>query len=135
MWSGFPATRKRAKVCRAASRALRVVMLFRRAVSRKARKRPTRSAVMSATSRDFDRPSAVSGSELQEQDQAVAIALDRMAAHTAERRKVLLEEADDRSAKAGRLIRLHADTSSTTSPKATSKRSLASWRIAGMKCR
>ena len=28
MWSGFPATRKRAKVCRAASRALRVVMLF-----------------------------------------------------------------------------------------------------------
>ena len=83
----------------------------------------------------FDRPSAVSGSELQEQDQAVAIALDRMAAHTAERRKVLLEEADDRSAKAGRLIRLHADTSSTTSPKATSKRSLASWRIAGMKCR
>jgi hypothetical protein len=59
----------------------------------------------------LDRPYAVCGSELQEQDQAVAIALDRMAAHAAERRKVPLEEADDRPAKAGRLIRLPADTS------------------------
>jgi len=37
--------------------------------------------------------------------------------------------------KPGRLIRFHLDASSTTSPKAASKRSLASSRIVGTKCR
>ena len=83
----------------------------------------------------FDRPPTVGGGKLQKQDQGVAIALDRMAAHAAQRREVFLEKADDGSAKSGWGTGLHAGTSWTTSPKAASKRSLASWRMAGKKCR
>ena len=43
----------------------------------------------------FNRPTAIFGDEPQEQDHGVTIALDRRAAHAAERREVFLEEADE----------------------------------------
>lgn len=83
----------------------------------------------------FDRAPAIGRGEPQEQDHTVAIASDRVTAHAAQRWKVFLEEADDRSAKVCGLVGLHDVASATMLPKAASKRLLASSRIVGTKWR
>src|SRR6266498_1955437 len=73
----------------------------------------------------FDWALGLARGEVQQQHQGVAVTADRVQTHPAQRRKVLLKEAYEASAKFGRLTWLHGRVSWTRSPNRLSKRSLA----------
>ena len=78
---------------------------------------------------------AVAGRELQQKEQRVTIAAERVRAHPALRREVVFEEAHELTAEIGGFGRSHDAPPSITCPNERSKRSLACATTAGIQRR
>ncbi|AOJ99197.1 hypothetical protein WK23_11455 [Burkholderia vietnamiensis] len=79
----------------------------------------------------FDWAPALSGGELQQQDDGIPVAPYRVHADAAQCGQIVLEEAQQTSAELGRFARFHGLLPPSTWPKCFSKRSLASAAIVG----